>query len=181
MKLCDREITNSQEPQSYTISSTISWSIVFTQDSIYNTVVTQPRIVIDTNVIIAALRSQRGASALLLSRLDEGLFEAHVSVPLVLEYEDVLLRQRDELGLSADDVGDLIDSLCALAVRHEHIYFHWRPILRDERDEHILELAVKGQCSAIMTYNIRDFSGVERFGIRVINPQTFLREIGVIP
>jgi putative PIN family toxin of toxin-antitoxin system len=141
----------------------------------------RPRIVIDTNVIIAAMRSQHGASALLLSLLGKDRFEIHLSVPLVLEYEDVLLRQRDRLGLTIDDVDTLIDSLCALGVRHEHIHFNWRPSLPDERDEHILDLAVKGQCEAIITYNARDFVGVEQFGLRAINPQTFLRELGVIP
>ena len=140
-----------------------------------------PRVVIDTNVIVSALRSQRGASALLLSMLGRGLFEVDISVPLALEYEDALLRKRDELGLSANDVVELVDSLCAVARRHDRIYFKWWPMLPDERDEHILDLAVKAQCDAIITYNVRDFSGVERFGIRAIDPQTFLREIGVIP
>lgn len=140
-----------------------------------------PRVVIDTNIIVSALRSQRGASALLLSMLGRGLFEVDISVPLALEYEDALLRKRDELGLSANDVVELVDSLCAVARRHDRIYFKWWPMLPDERDEHILDLAVKAQCDAIITYNVRDFSGVERFGIRAIDPQTFLREIGVIP
>jgi len=105
----------------------------------------------------------------------------HVSVPLVLEYEDVLLRQRDDLGLTTEEVTALIDALCALSVRHEHIHFNWRPFLPDERDEHILDLAVKSQCEAIITYNARDFIGVEQFGLRAISPQTFLRELGVIP
>ena len=140
-----------------------------------------PRVVIDTNVIVSALRSQRGASALLLSLLGHGLFEMHISVPLALEYEDVLLRKRDELGLSSNDVVELVDSLCAVARRHDRIYFKWWPMLPDERDEHILDLAVKGQCHDIITYNVRDFSGVEKFGLRAIDPQTFLREIGVIP
>ncbi len=113
--------------------------------------------------------------------LGRGLFEVDISVPLALEYEDVLLRKRDELGLSANDVVELVDSLCAVARRHDRIYFKWWPMLPDERDEHILDLAVKAQCDAIITYNVRDFSGVERFGIRAIDPQTFLREIGVIP
>lgn len=140
-----------------------------------------PQIVIDTNVIIAALRSQRGASALLLSLLGTGRFEMHISIPLALEYEDVLLRQRGELGLSPDEAERLVDSLCTLGIRHEVIHFNWRPSLPDERDEHILDLAVKGRCDAIVTYNIRDFSGIDQFGIRVIDPQTFLREIGAIP
>lgn len=141
----------------------------------------RPRIVIDTNVIIAAMRSQRGASALLLSLLGEDLFEIHLSIPLVLEYEDVLLRQRESLELTIDDVDKLVDSLCSLSIRHQHIHFNWRPSLPDERDEHILDLAVKGQCEAIITYNARDFVGVEQFGLRAISPQTFLRELGVIP
>ena len=140
-----------------------------------------PRVVIDTNIIVSALRSQRGASALLLSMLGRGLFEVDISVPLALEYEDVLLRKRDELGLSANDVVELVDSLCAVARRHDRIYFKWWPMLPDERDEHILDLAVKAQCQAIITYNVRDFSGVERFGIRAIDPQAFLPEVGVIP
>ncbi len=108
----------------------------------------------------------------------------HISIPLALEYEDVLMRQHDELGLSANTVGALVDSLCALAVRHERIHFNWRPALSDERsserDEHILDLAVAGNCEAIITFNVGDFSGAEQFGVRAIPPQTFLREIGVI-
>jgi putative PIN family toxin of toxin-antitoxin system len=140
----------------------------------------RPRVVIDTNVIIAALRSRRGASALLLSLIGEERFEMHLSIPLALEYEEVLLRQERELGLSADDVEILIDSLCAAATRHEQIHFNWHPSLLDERDEHILDLAVIGQCEAIITYNIRDFRGSAQFGVRAISPQTFLRELGVI-
>jgi len=138
------------------------------------------QVVIDTNVIIAAMRSRRGASALLLSMLADERFVTHLSIPLALEYEDVLMRQRIEMGLSVDDVNGLVDSLCALSVRHEQIHFVWRPSLPDVRDEHILDLAVKGSCTAIITYNIRDFAGAERFGIRIIDPRTFLREIGVI-
>lgn len=140
----------------------------------------RPRVVIDTNVIIAALRSRRGVSALLLSLLGQGTYEMHISIPLALEYEDVLMRQRDELGLSANGVVALVDSLCTLAARHERIHFNWRPSLPDERDEHILDLAVAGNYEAIITFNVRDFSGAEQFGVRAITPQTFLRKIGVI-
>ncbi|HEX9731443.1 MAG TPA: PIN domain-containing protein [Thermoanaerobaculia bacterium] len=94
-----------------------------------------PQIVIDTNVFISAQRSRRGAASKLLSLVGTGLFEVHISVPLVLEYEDVLLRQHQELGLTPEDVGDVIDALCALAAPHE-IFFLWRPFLRDPKDEH---------------------------------------------
>jgi putative PIN family toxin of toxin-antitoxin system len=136
-----------------------------------------PQVVIDTNVLIAAQRSQRGASAKLMSLVGTGRFDIHVSVPLVLEYEEVLLRQRLQLGLTQADVADIVDALCALATPHE-IYFLWRPYLHDRKDELILELAVAARCDYIITYNKRDFSGVETFGIRVIDPRTFLQEIG---
>jgi putative PIN family toxin of toxin-antitoxin system len=135
------------------------------------------QIVIDTNVVLAAQRSTRGASAKLMSLIGAGLFEIHVSVPLVLEYEEVLLRQRASLGLTHEDVTHLVDALCALA-HHQEIHFLWRPYLRDAGDELVLELAVAAGCDYIVTYNKSDFGGTERFGIDVINPKTLLERIG---
>lgn len=137
------------------------------------------QIVIDTNVVIAALRSKRGASARLLKLIGTGRFEIHVSVPLILEYEDVILRQSGEIGLSHLDVMDLIDSLCALAQHHE-IYFLWRPFLPDANDELVLELAVSARCDYIVTHNLSDFKGFESFGVRPITPGEFLRVIGEV-
>jgi putative PIN family toxin of toxin-antitoxin system len=134
-------------------------------------------IVLDTSVIVTAQRSQRGASAKLMSMIGTGRFEIHLSVPLALEYEDVLHRQSSSLGLTREDVTDLVDALCALSQHHE-IYYLWRPLLRDVKDELILELAVAARCSHIVTYNRRDFVGVEQFGIRVVTPKEFLQEIG---
>ena len=138
------------------------------------------QIVIDTNVLVAAQRSKRGASAKLISLVGTDRFDIHVSVPLVLEYEEVLLRQRAELNLTQEDVADLIDALCALAT-HQNIYFLWRPYLRDRKDELVLELAVAAQCDYIITYNQKDFGGADKFGIRVIGPRAFLQEIGELP
>ncbi len=112
-----------------------------------------------------------------MSLLGLGCFELAVSVPLVLEYEKVLSRQRLELGLSQQDVADLIDTVCLLAT-HQKIHFLWRPYLRDEKDEFVLELAVAAGCGYIITYNRRDFDGADKFGIKVINPREFLVEIG---
>lgn len=139
-----------------------------------------PQIVIDTNVLVTAQRSKRGASEKLLSLVGTGRFDIHVSVPLVLEYEAVLLRDRAELGLTQEDVADVVDALCALA-KHQKIYFLWRPYLRDRNDEMVLELAVAARCDYIITYNQRDFSGADTFGIRVIDPRTFLQAIGELP
>ena len=138
-----------------------------------------PNIVIDTNVVIAALRSKKGASYKLLSLVGTKRFKTHDSVALVLEYEDVIQRYRVELGLSQDDVSDLVDSLCSLAEHHK-IYFLWRPSLPDANDELILELAVSAQCDYIVTHNLSDFKGVEKFGVKAVTPGAFLRIIGEV-
>ena len=138
-----------------------------------------PNVIIDTNVIYTALRSKRGASSKLISLIGTGLFEVHLSVPLVLEYEDVLLRKNMSLPVTKDVISDVIDSICALGQHHE-IHFLWRPYLRDPKDELVLEIAVASQSEYIITYNSSDFSGVEEFGIKVVTPKEFLQEIGEI-
>ena len=135
-----------------------------------------PNIVIDTNVVIAALRSKRGASNKLLSLVGTKRFEVHDSVALILEYEEVLQRQRNELGLSEEEISLFIDSLCAMAYHHQ-IYFLWRPYLKDVDDDLVLELAVSANCEYILTHNVRDFKGSERFGIQAITPKEFLQMI----
>lgn len=142
----------------------------------YNTIMKPPDIVLDTNVIVAALRSKRGASNKLLSLVGTQKFEIHDSVALILEYEDVLQRYRTELGLLQDDVSDFIDALCSMA-HHHKIYFLWRPTLSDVNDELILELAVTAQCEYIVTHNISDFKGIDKFGIQAITPREFLQII----
>ena len=135
------------------------------------------RVVIDTNVLVAAIRSQRGSSFALLSQVDTGAFEIAVSVSLVLEYESVLLRHTSESAMNERDIRDIIDFVCESAIWQE-IFFLWRPYLRDANDDLILELAFAAGCDAIVTHNVRDFSGADRLGIRVVTPARFLREIG---
>ncbi len=132
-------------------------------------------IVIDTNVLLAGLRSRSGASFRLLSLVDSGRFDISISVSLVLEYEDVLLRNVPLLD--ENEVSDLLDYLCAIANR-QTIFYLWRPTLRDPNDDLVLEVAVAGGCDCIVTFNTRDFVGAERFGIRVMKPREFLVEIG---
>jgi putative PIN family toxin of toxin-antitoxin system len=138
-----------------------------------------PQIVIDTNVLIAALRSRRGASAKLISLLGTGQFENHLSVPLVLEYEETVRRHQDAIHLSSTDIVDLIDSLCALSIRHE-IYYLWRPYLSDPGDDLVLELAISARCETIVTYNLSDFVGVDQFGVQAMTPRDFLHSIGEV-
>ena len=136
-----------------------------------------PQIVIDTNVMYAGLRSKRGYSFQLLEFVGTGRFEINLSVPLVLEYEEVLLREEPDLAVGPEVIGDVIDFHCRVARRHR-IFYLWRPFLPDADDEMVLELAVTAGASHIITYNKSDFEGVEDLGIRAIKPGTFLKEIG---
>jgi putative PIN family toxin of toxin-antitoxin system len=133
--------------------------------------------VIDTNVLVSALRSNRGASYKILSLLSTGKFEFHLSVPLVCEYEAVLKRRDLNLGWTEDEIDELLDIFCLLGAKHE-IWYVWRPLLRDAGDEFIAELAVTAQAEAIVTQNVRDFRGIEKFGIEVLTPKEFLQRIG---
>jgi putative PIN family toxin of toxin-antitoxin system len=135
------------------------------------------RIVIDTNVFVSSLRSARGASHELMMLAGKPGFEFALSVPLVIEYEDVAKRMSAEIGLTAQDVDDILDYLCSVA-RLQEIHFLWRPLLKDPRDDHVLELAVEADCEAIVTHNVKDFAGAERFGVRIVGPREYLRGIG---
>jgi putative PIN family toxin of toxin-antitoxin system len=136
-----------------------------------------PQIVIDTNVFITALRSQNGAGYRLLMLAGTGKFGISLSVPLVLEYEEVAKRQADELELSPQTIEDIIDYLCSIAARRK-IHYLWRPFVPDPKDDMVLEVAVAGQCDYIVTYNQKDFRGADQFGVKVVTPQAFLEEIG---
>jgi putative PIN family toxin of toxin-antitoxin system len=138
-----------------------------------------PEIVIDTNVIVAGLRSQRGAAFRLLQLVGTGRFQINLSVPLLLEYEDVLYRGTPLLAVPRPVIDAVLDFHCKVA-RHHQIYFLWRPFLRDPKDDLVLELAVKAGCEYIITYNKRDFVGVEQFNLQVLDAGEFLVRIGAI-
>lgn len=138
------------------------------------------QIVIDTNVLVASLRSRRGASFRLLSLLDDEKVKLNVSVPLVLEYEDAAKRLVGESALTENDIADVLDYICKIA-NHREVYYLWRPFLRDQKDDMVLELAVAAQCDFIVTYNKDDFKGIERFGLRALTAKEFLQEIGELP
>jgi predicted nucleic acid-binding protein len=132
--------------------------------------------VLDTNVLIAALRSPFGASYQILVHVGRGAFELDLSVPLVLEYESVAKRDLPALGLTAADVDAVLDFLCRVG-RHRRIYFHWRPALPDPQDDMVLELAVAAGCPFIVTHNVKHFAGADRFGVIPIRPRDFLRTL----
>ena len=137
-----------------------------------------PSVVIDTNVLIAGLRSPHGASYQVLRLVGSGAFSFSLSVPLVLEYEAVAKEHARELGLTYEDVDDVIDYLCSEA-ELRRVFYLWRPILRDPRDDMVLELAVEAGADSIVTHNVRDFAEAEQFGLAVLRPGALLRQVGI--
>jgi hypothetical protein len=101
-------------------------------------------------------------------------------VPLVLEHEQTLNPVCTGGSLSDGDIDDVLRFLCANASLRL-IFFLWRPMLPDPRDDFVLELAVESRADFLLTFNTRDFAGAERFGVRVISPREFLAIIGEIP
>ena len=135
------------------------------------------QIVADTNVFVTALRSQFGASYKLFSLIDNDVYQLNLSVPLVLEYEAVAKRMIDEIALSEKEVDDILDFVISKS-NHWQIYYLWRPQLKDPSDDMVLELAVTANCNYIITYNVNDFKGIEKFGIEAITPKEFLEMAG---
>lgn len=120
----------------------------------------KPQVILDTNVIVAAARSRRGASAALLSKVGSGRFEINLSVALALEYEEVLKRHAPGSGLSAEDVEDLVGYLCANGTRREVIP-RVRPLLEDPDDEFLAELALCFPCEYFITHNVKHFTALD--------------------
>lgn len=134
------------------------------------------RVVLDTNVIVAALKSPTGASNEVLRLADAGQFEIVISVPLVTEYEDVLRRPELNIPLNATQIDVVLDRLCEVAV-NQRVFFLWRPLLRDAKDDMVFEAALASRSRFIITFNLKDFASVGQFGVRAIQPGDFLLEL----
>jgi putative PIN family toxin of toxin-antitoxin system len=136
------------------------------------------RLVLDTDVMVAALRSNQGAARQLLIAALHRRFELLVSVPLMLEYEAVLTREEHlaASSLSATAVSQLLDGL-ANVITPVPLYFLWRPRLKDPDDEMVLETAVNGGARWLVTFNVRHLAaGADDFGIRVMLPRDAWKE-----
>ncbi|HUY95083.1 MAG TPA: putative toxin-antitoxin system toxin component, PIN family [Terracidiphilus sp.] len=136
------------------------------------------RLVLDTDVAVAAMRSPSGASAELLRRIDAGAAVMLLTVALALEYEAIctLAEHRLASGLSAAETEIYVDGLIGMA-EPVKAFFRWRPQLRDPGDEMVLEAAVNGQADAIVTFNESHLREARRFGVEVIRPAEALRRI----
>jgi len=137
------------------------------------------RLILDTAAMVAAIRSDSGASRRLLVAGLQGRLTLLASVPLMIEYQAVMTRPEhlSASRLTFEDVDILLDAFATVA-EPVHLAFLWRPALRDPDDDMVLEAAVNGRADAIATFNIRDFSGqAERFGIDVLSPGGAVRRL----
>lgn len=139
-----------------------------------------PRIIVDTSVLASAFTSGRGASREILRRVLREEARALISVPLFVEYEDVLARPQlqQRCSLSLPEQVALLDAFLACTKLVE-VYYRWRPNLPDESDNHVLELAVAAGSATILTFNRRDFTrGELRFpDIAIQSPAGWLKEL----
>jgi putative PIN family toxin of toxin-antitoxin system len=137
------------------------------------------RLVLDTDVVVAAFRSERGASRQLILAALDGKVTLLSSVPLMLEYEAVLMRpeQLAHTGLTAAEANAVLDALAAV-IEPVSLRFLWRPQLQDPADEMVLETAVNGCADRLATFNLRHLAhAAARFGIRAAQPGKIWREI----
>ena len=131
------------------------------------------RLVLDTNVIVAAFRSRNGASNLLLRLVDRGAVTPLCSTALFLEYEAVLSREetRKVTGHAA------VMSALAAVSEGVDISFRTRPMLSDVADEMVLEAALNGQAEAVVTHNVKDFRPALALGVTIATPGEIVRRL----
>jgi len=131
-----------------------------------------PKVVLDTSVLIAAIRSDRGASRQLLEAALEGRLTPLISVPLFLEYEAVMKRPEhlEAAGMSISGVDEMLAALIQVAVSVAFA-FMLRPRLTDPQDEMVLDTAANGRADFLVTLNVRDFrSQSGQFGFEIVSP-----------
>jgi putative PIN family toxin of toxin-antitoxin system len=137
------------------------------------------RFVLDTDVVVAAMRSPTGASAALVRAAREKRATLLLSVPLAVEYEAVCRRAEHQMAarLSLRQVEIFLNGVIAIA-EPVHTHFLWRPQLRDPNDEMVLEAAVNGRADAMVTFNVRDYgTAPSKFGVDVLLPRDAIARI----
>ena len=134
------------------------------------------RAIVDTNVLRAGLYSSTGASYQVLRLIERGRVTPLLSTTLLFEYEEILKRHSEAVGLRNRAIEDVLDGLCAQG-ECRRIHFLWRPALSDPKDDHILELAVAAGNADVVTHNVSDFAAATDFGIRIMTPAKLLGEM----
>ena len=137
------------------------------------------RTVLDTDVLVAAVRSHRGASRVVLTAALEQRYPTLASVPLMLQYESVLTRAEHLAAarISAADVEILLDAI-ALVAEPIRISYLWRPVLTDPGDDLVLETAVNGGADVVVTFNRRYFEpAAAPFGLEILAPADAVRRL----
>lgn len=139
-----------------------------------------PRIVVDTDVFIAALLSPAGSNRQVLRACLGGKAIPLMGAALFHEYEDLLGREEllAKCPLAPGERRLLFGSFLSVA-EWVRVYYLWRPNLPDEGDNHLIELAVAGAAEVIVTRNLRDVNqGELRFPhLRILSPEAFLTTI----
>ena len=137
------------------------------------------RVILATNVILAAMRSQTGASYRLLLTIGHPQWQSVVTPALMYEYEDVIRRPGNVPGLSPQDITDILDMVYHESHR-QLVWFSWRPASPDPGDDLVLDAAVAGGCDFVVSFNERHLRTARELGIEVITPAELLKLIGEI-
>jgi predicted nucleic acid-binding protein len=138
------------------------------------------QVVLDTNVLVAAMRSRQGASFRLLSLLGDSRWRPNLTVAVALEYEAGLKRNCRDFGLTEADIDDALDALVGQAGQHR-LYFLWRPVAADPNDDFVIEAAIASHSDFVVTFNKRDLPESRRFGIQCLTPKEFLILVEGLP
>lgn len=138
------------------------------------------RIIIDTNILVAALQSTQGASYHLIQYLEQSPIQACITVPLFCEYEEVLNRFVSAGKITKRSQELILNYMCAHAIPID-VHYLWRPFLNDADDEMVLEAAIAASAKWIVTHNLKDFSKTHELGIRAITPGDYLKIMELLP
>lgn len=128
-----------------------------------------PSIILDTSVIVSALRSTVGASYQLIDWIDTGRFISYISNSMIYEYVEVSHRLVGTIRLNLNEIDDILNYVIGSS-RRARLYYVWRPVVKDLNDDFVAEAAICSNCEYLVTHNVRDFQGLESYGVKVITP-----------
>jgi putative PIN family toxin of toxin-antitoxin system len=138
-------------------------------------------VVLDASVLVAAMRSSKGASHTLLPQVPSPLFRPALSVALYMEWQAVLTRpEHRPPGVDAEQMLNFLRYLSSVS-HLQDVHYLWRPFLRDANDDMVLECAIASGSRYIITHNVRDFHRSQELGVRAMTPGSFLQQLKAHP